>query len=118
VAASALQRLADRVEIIDTPVLLRDPQGAWQRLRARQPDRQRTEAARTVRCHNDDRLQQLFRTVDPLATPTTPNATHGHDGPGDAISVALTWGYSISADIRPSASQPDSPRPAPRAVSS
>jgi Asp-tRNA(Asn)/Glu-tRNA(Gln) amidotransferase A subunit family amidase len=96
VAASALQRLADRVEIINTPVHLRDPQGAWQTLRARQPDRQRTEAARTVRCHNDDRLQQLFRMVDLLATPTTPNAPHGHDGPGDAISVALTWASNLS----------------------
>ncbi|HKS52699.1 MAG TPA: amidase family protein [Pseudonocardiaceae bacterium] len=58
--------------------------------------RQRTAGARTVRCHNDDRLQQLFRTVDLLVTPTIPKAPHRHDGPGDAISVALTWGFNLS----------------------
>lgn len=58
--------------------------------------RQRTAAARTVRRHNDDRLQQLLRTVDLLATPTTPKAPHRHDGPSDAISVVLAWAFNLS----------------------
>jgi amidase len=31
-----------------------------------------------------------------LATPTTPAGPHGHDGPGDHLSVALTWSFNLS----------------------
>ena len=37
--------------------------------------------------------------MDLLATPTTPNAPQGHDGPGDAISVALTWAFNLSGHL-------------------
>jgi Asp-tRNA(Asn)/Glu-tRNA(Gln) amidotransferase A subunit family amidase len=96
VAARALQRLADRVELTETPVQLRDPQQAWQALRSHQADRRQIEAANAARRDNDDRLQRLFHAVDVLATPTTPNAPHGHDGPGRAVSVALTWAFNLS----------------------
>ena len=96
VAARALQRLTDRVQLTDVPVHLLDPQGAWQILRSGQADRQQIQAADALRWDNDDRLQRLFRAVDVLATPTTPNAPHGHDGPGRAVSVALTWVFNLS----------------------
>jgi len=31
-----------------------------------------------------------------LLTPTTPLPPHGHDGPGEAMPVDLTWGFNIS----------------------
>ena len=96
VAARALQRLADRVELTETPVQLRDPQQAWQALRSHQADRRQIEAANAARRDNDDRLQRLFHALDVLATPTTPNAPHGHDGPGRAVNVALTWAFNLS----------------------
>ncbi|MCA1835593.1 MAG: amidase, partial [Actinobacteria bacterium] len=96
VAARTLRRLAEWVEITDVRVHLLDPQGAWQALRSRQADRQQTQAAYALRRDNDDRLQRLFHAVDVLATPTTPNAPHGHDGPGRAVSVALTWAFNLS----------------------
>jgi amidase len=94
VALAALQRLTDWVEITtDTPIRLHDPHQAWQELRRHQHD---TEAADTLRRENNDRLARLFRTVDLVATPTTPNPPHGHDGPGTAMSVALTWAFNLS----------------------
>ncbi|MBO8188037.1 amidase family protein [Streptomyces spirodelae] len=41
-------------------------------------------------------LDQVFAEVDLLATPTTPNPPHGHDGPGDTMSTALTWAFNIT----------------------
>ena len=38
----------------------------------------------------------MFAEVDLIATPTTPNPPHGHCGPGDTMSVALTWAFNIS----------------------
>lgn len=94
VATAALERLTDWVEITDNPVHLRDPHQAWLDLRRHQPGRQ--EATATVRQDNTDRLARLFQSVDLLATPTTPNPPHGHDGPGTALSVALTWAFNLS----------------------
>lgn len=96
VAASALERLAHWVEITDVPVQLRDPQQAWQTLRARHAQCEHIEAAHALRRDNNNRLARLFGQVDLLATPTTPNPPHGHDGPGKAVSVALTWGFNLS----------------------
>lgn len=49
-----------------------------------------------LRRDNNARLQRLFRVVDLVATPTTPNLPHGHDGPGATLSVALTWAFNLS----------------------
>jgi amidase len=38
----------------------------------------------------------VLAVIDLIATPVTPNPPHGHDGPGDAMSVALTWAFNIS----------------------
>jgi Asp-tRNA(Asn)/Glu-tRNA(Gln) amidotransferase A subunit family amidase len=45
---------------------------------------------------NDRRLREVFTQVDLIATPTTPNAPHPHEGPGDTMSVALTWAFNLS----------------------
>ncbi|MFF8282339.1 amidase [Streptomyces albus] len=49
-------------------------------------------------------LDRLFTEVDLLATPTTPGPPHGHDGPGESMSVALTWAFNITG--HPAASLP------------
>ncbi|SKA09361.1 Asp-tRNAAsn/Glu-tRNAGln amidotransferase A subunit [Marinactinospora thermotolerans DSM 45154] len=41
-------------------------------------------------------LDALFGSFDLLATPTTPNLAHGHDGPGTTMSVGLTWLFNIT----------------------
>jgi Asp-tRNA(Asn)/Glu-tRNA(Gln) amidotransferase A subunit family amidase len=41
-------------------------------------------------------LDRVFSEVDLIATPTTPNPPHGHDGPADTMSVALTWAFNIT----------------------
>lgn len=41
-------------------------------------------------------LDELFAEYDLLATPTTPNPPHGHEGPGAVMSVALTWAFNIT----------------------
>ena len=52
--------------------------------------------AHRVRAANDTRLHALFGGVDLLLTPTAPTAPHGHDGPGDTYSTALTWAFNLS----------------------
>lgn len=74
------------------PVLL-DPGPAWLALRT--PGADRTRADR-VRAENDGRLDALLSGTGLLATPTTPNRPHGHDGPGDRYSTALTWAFNLS----------------------
>jgi Asp-tRNA(Asn)/Glu-tRNA(Gln) amidotransferase A subunit family amidase len=49
-----------------------------------------------LRSGNDAALAELFDHVDVLITPTTPGRPHGHDGPGEHLSVALTWGFNVS----------------------
>jgi amidase len=49
-----------------------------------------------VRALNDRRLARIFAATDLLATPTTPNPPHGHAGPGEVLSVALTWAFNLS----------------------
>jgi len=53
-------------------------------------------AAARVRADNDRRLAVLFSATDLLLTPTTPGRPHGHDGPGEHMSVALTWVFNLS----------------------
>jgi amidase len=73
-------------------VALRDPHLAWEVARGASAAR----AAAAIRAHNDAALAELFAAVDVLATPTTPGRPHGHAGPGDHMSVALTWGFNVS----------------------
>ncbi|WP_309144431.1 amidase [Streptomyces sp. BR123] len=97
----ALSRGGGRaVRAVEVPVRLPDPAGCWQTLR-HGPDTaaagapERAAAART-KAELDAALDEVFAGADLLATPTTPHAPHGHDGPGDSLSVALTWAFNIS----------------------
>ncbi|MQL66562.1 amidase, partial [Streptomyces vinaceus] len=74
------------------PSLL-DPGPAWLTLRT--PGADPADAHR-VRAANDARLRGLFDRADLLLTPTAPTAPHGHDGPGDTYSTALTWAFNLS----------------------
>jgi len=74
-------------------VVLLDPGPAWLALRT--PGADRARAGRT-RAENDDRLDALLSGAGLLVTPTTPNRPHGHDGPGDRYSTALTWAFNLS----------------------
>ncbi len=73
--------------------LLLDPGPAWLALRT--PGADLTDAHQ-VRAADDERLRALFTRTDLLLTPTTPTAPHGHDGPGDVYSTALTWAFNLS----------------------
>lgn len=96
-ARSAAGRLVDAgiVRLVrppERPSLL-DPAAAWTALRT--PGADRTDARR-VRAGNNRRLAGLFSGTDLLLTPTTPTAPHGHQGPGDVYSTALTWAFNVS----------------------
>ncbi|MDR6981067.1 Asp-tRNA(Asn)/Glu-tRNA(Gln) amidotransferase A subunit family amidase [Streptomyces sp. 3330] len=75
------------------PLRLADPAPAWLALRTPGSD---LRAAERVRDVNDRLLADLFTRADLLLTPTTPNAAHGHEGPGDRYSTALTWAFNLS----------------------
>ncbi|MFI7297809.1 amidase family protein [Streptomyces sp. NPDC050121] len=96
-ARAAAERLAAagvvRLPVHDTPLCLEDPGPAWLALRTAGSD---LRAAARVREANDRLLSGLFSRADLLLTPTTPNAAHGHDGPGDRYSTALTWAFNLS----------------------
>ncbi|MFE0807490.1 amidase [Streptomyces sp. NPDC058848] len=72
--------------------LLVDPADAWTSLRAGACDRTDAHGAAA----NDRLLRRCFEDADLILTPTTPHPPHGHDGPGDRMSVALTWAFNIS----------------------
>ncbi|MEV7504631.1 amidase [Streptomyces sp. NPDC093018] len=95
-AHAAARRLADagavRLLPPGKPLRLEDPGPAWLALRGGGDLR----TAARVRAVNDRRLAALFRRADLLLTPTTPCAAHGHDGPGDRYSTALTWAFNLS----------------------
>ncbi|MFJ9741085.1 amidase [Streptomyces sp. NPDC101166] len=87
VAAGVVRLLRPR-----TPLRLDDPAPAWLALRgAGAPDT--IAPARSV---NDRRLVRLFDRADLLLTPATPDPPHGHEGPGDRYSTALTWAFNLS----------------------
>ncbi|WP_230194929.1 amidase family protein [Streptomyces coriariae] len=75
------------------PLRLADPAPAWLALRTPGSD---LRAAERVRNLNDGLLADFFARADLLLTPTTPNAAHGHEGPGDRYSTALTWAFNLS----------------------
>ncbi|OSP44226.1 amidase, partial [Streptomyces sp. 13-12-16] len=96
-ARTAVNRLVDtgavRLVRPSSPPRLLDPAPAWLALRTPGAD---PAGARRVRAENDRRLNALFARTDLLLTPTTPTAPHGHDGPGEVYSTALTWAFNVS----------------------
>ncbi|MFD6321284.1 amidase family protein [Streptomyces sp. NPDC058442] len=78
------------------PPLLLDPAPAWLALRAPGGPRPDLAEAHRVREANDRRLACLFAHAELLLTPTAPTAPHGHEGPGDVYSTALTWAFNVS----------------------
>ncbi|GAB2870758.1 amidase [Streptomyces mayteni] len=95
VAKAAARAVAERLGLapVDQPVRLRDPAPAWTALRSPATGARPPGPPRTV---NDPALAELFATTDLLATPTTPNPPHGHAGPGETVSAALTWAFNLS----------------------
>ncbi|WP_300007354.1 amidase family protein [Pseudonocardia sp.] len=75
---------------------LADPAPAWTALRDPHAPAADLAGAAALRAANDRSLAALFATTDLLLTPTTPGGPHGHDGPGDHMSVALTWSFNLS----------------------
>ncbi|MGW0332281.1 amidase family protein [Streptomyces sp. NPDC003011] len=109
-ARAAAVRLADAgaVRLVEPRTRLRldDPATAWLALRTPAADLTATgrAAAGRLRAENDRRLDALFAEADLLLTPTTPAPPHGHEGPGDRYSTALTWAFNLSG--HPAASVP------------
>ncbi|MGW7659239.1 amidase [Streptomyces sp. NPDC054756] len=99
VAHAAAVRLhgAGVVRLVDVgePFRLDDPAPAWLALRGSAAGTS-PEAARRLRVANDRRLAALFRRTRLLLTPTAPTPPHGHDGPGERFSTALTWAFNLS----------------------
>ncbi|MFD5680319.1 amidase family protein [Streptomyces bacillaris] len=103
VVRAAVDRLvaAGTVRLVDAACALLDPGWAWQAVRggaAGDPE------AVAVRRANDERLDALLAAAPLLLTPATPNRPHGHEGPGDRYSTALTWAFNLSG--HPAASVP------------
>ncbi|MER6159855.1 amidase [Streptomyces sp. NPDC001868] len=104
IAHGAALRLADAglvrllVRRPDETLCLRDPAPAWLALRTPAPHSSAAgrRAAEELRAENDRRLAAPFAEADLILTPTTPNAPHGHEGPGDRYSTALTWAFNLS----------------------
>ncbi|MGQ4717472.1 amidase family protein [Streptomyces anulatus] len=103
VVRAAVDRLvaAGTVRLLGRDAALLDPVRAWTAVRGGSPDD--PEAAR-VRRTNDERLDTLLAGGALLLTPVTPNRPHGHEGPGDLYSTALTWAFNLSG--HPAASLP------------
>ncbi|MFC0866390.1 amidase [Sphaerimonospora cavernae] len=88
-----LTTFPDAVAPREVPVELPDPAPCWAALRGTDADAQTGADPRAVLMSAVD---DLFAEYDILATPTTPNPPHGHQGPGDVMSVALTWAFNIT----------------------
>ncbi|MFJ4366123.1 amidase [Streptomyces chartreusis] len=98
VAHTAALRLAEagalRLTRPRTPLRLHDPAPAWLALRT--PGAGPTPEAHRIRAANDSRLAALFAGTRLLLTPTAPTPPHGHEGPGERYSTALTWAFNLS----------------------
>ncbi|NEB82093.1 amidase [Streptomyces sp. SID14478] len=99
VAATAHARLTeaaatDTLHLSDTKVTLPNPAPCWHAMRSRSTHDAANATGQAAAL--TAAVDQLFDTVDLLATPTTPNTPHGHDGPGHTMSVALTWAFNIT----------------------
>ena len=94
VARWAAERLdeARLITLTGSELTLRDPAPAWTALRAGSPSSADADRVTT----NNERLRDCFEKADLLITPTTPHPPHGHDGPDQRMSVALTWAFNIS----------------------
>ncbi|MGP3978378.1 amidase family protein [Streptomyces sp. 8N114] len=77
-------------------VRLPDPAGCWQALRSDPHNAAGRESAAGTVAALTAELDRVFGEVDLIATPTTPNPPHGHEGPGETMSVALTWAFNIT----------------------
>ncbi|SDN08194.1 Asp-tRNAAsn/Glu-tRNAGln amidotransferase A subunit [Streptomyces sp. cf386] len=97
VAHSAAVRLAEagalRLAPPATPLHLDNPAPAWLALRTPGAD---PAPAHRIRAANDSRLDAFFADSELLLTPTAPTSPHGHEGPGDRYSTALTWAFNLS----------------------
>ncbi|MFE6175906.1 amidase [Streptomyces sp. NPDC056464] len=78
------------------PLRLDDPAPAWLALRNPDAGPALTREAHRIRAANDGRLAALFADARLLLTPTAPTPPHGHDGPGERYSTALTWAFNLS----------------------
>ncbi|MFJ9748017.1 amidase [Streptomyces chartreusis] len=98
VAHTAALRLAEagalRLTRPRTPFRLHDPAPAWLALRT--PGAGPTPEVHRIRAANDSRLAALFSGTRLLLTPTAPTPPHGHEGPGERYSTALTWAFNLS----------------------
>lgn len=77
-------------------VRLPDPGDCWQALRADLHGAVHHRPVATTVAALTAGVDRLFAEAELLATPTTPNPPHGHDGPGELMSVALTWAFNIT----------------------
>ncbi|MFG2555404.1 amidase [Streptomyces sp. NPDC048581] len=97
VAHAAAVRLAEagalRLTHPGAPLHLDNPAPAWLALRTPGAD---PAPAQRIRAANDSRLDALFADAELLLTPTAPTSPHGHEGPGDRYSTALTWAFNLS----------------------
>ncbi|WP_405388635.1 amidase family protein [Streptomyces sp. NBC_01102] len=102
VTRAAVERLAAAgvIRLVGDPVTLLDPAETWLAVRGESP----TPATRALRAANDRALDAFFARTPLLLTPVTPNTPHGHEGPGDVYSTALTWAFNLSG--HPAASVP------------
>ncbi|MEV8453052.1 amidase family protein [Streptomyces sp. NPDC052095] len=102
VVRRAVRRLvaAGVVRLVDGGCPLFDPREAWRTVRGGAVSPEGGE----VRRANDAVLDALFARTPLLLTPTTPNRPHGHEGPGETYSTALTWAFNLSG--HPAASVP------------
>ncbi|WP_069170739.1 amidase family protein [Streptomyces griseus] len=102
VVRSAVDRLvaAGVVRLAPRPLGLSDPVEVWTAVRRRAV----TAATRALRAANDRVLDAFFARTPLLLSPVTPNRPHGHEGPGEVFSTALTWAFNLSG--HPAASVP------------
>ncbi|MEU8506683.1 amidase family protein [Streptomyces brevispora] len=102
VVRGAVRRLAAAgvIRLVGGGCDLLDPAAAWQAVRSGEA----APSAGELRRENDRRLDALFDDVPLLLTPVTPNRPHGHEGPGELFSTALTWAFNLSG--HPAASVP------------
>ncbi|MFG1668112.1 amidase [Streptomyces sp. Y7] len=98
VARAAAVRLAEagvlRLTHPHPAFRLHDPAPAWLALRT--PGLGPTPEVHRIRAANDSLLAALFADAGLLLTPTAPTPPHGHDGPGERYSTALTWAFNLS----------------------
>jgi Asp-tRNA(Asn)/Glu-tRNA(Gln) amidotransferase A subunit family amidase len=93
-----------RIEAPRAPFTLLDPREAWETVRGGDLSGDAGARAAELRGENNRRLDAFFARTPLLLTPVTPNRPHGHEGPGDLYSTALTWSFNLSG--HPAASLP------------